>query len=506
MSLKRQGSAIFRILLLLFFIFILNACSPAKPVKKAVQKKTPTTYHSTIFDLKDASPASSTRLADARPNIIVILTDDQPPSTLAYLPTIKNELMAKGVVFQDGFVTTPLCCPSRASILCGQYAHNHGVLTDKYPLGGAVKFNDKNTVSTAMKSLGYQTAYVGKYLNEYSNLKPSGVVPPGWDEWDVLLGRNNPDFNFYYDFSMSENGQVVNYTKSQANYSTDVITKKAVDYIGRQKDAPFFLFLGYFGPHSPYIAASRHKDEFRTGSQFDFTPNRPPNFNEADVSKKPSYIQESIIPTSPETLDAANKQILRALLSVDDGVASILNALHKTGLSQNTVILFLSDNGLTIGEHRFGIDKNCPYDECSHIPYIVYAPGNFTPRIDSVHIVANIDVMPTLIDLAGGKATGKIDGQSLLPLLENMDTSWRKSLLLEHWPDTGEDSLGVGAMIPQFSAIRTNEWKYVEYLTGEKELYDLTSDPYELNNLASLSAHSAVQADLANQLQDLKSK
>jgi len=186
---------------------------------------------------------------------------------------------------------------------------------------------------------------------------------------------------------------------------------------------------------------------------------------------------------------------------VDDGVASILNALDKTGLTDKTIIVYLSDNGMTLGDHRFGVTKNCPYEACIKIPFIVYAPTLFPARSD-INLVANIDLASTFVDMAGGVIPDpeKVNGTSLLPLLKDANTSWREDVLLEHWP-TEE---GVGAMIPEYYAVRTHEWKYVEYVTGEKELYDLVNDPYELKNVAGKAKYRDIETQLANRLAELK--
>ena len=487
-------------------ILILTSCAPTN--SPAYAPPTPVISASpTIFDINIDSPASSARMSDARPNIIVILTDDQPFHTVDYMPAVKKQLMAGGVVFENGFVTTPLCCPSRVSILTGQYVHNHEVYTDRMPLGGAPKFDDTTCMSIWLQEAGYRTAYFGKYLNGYEDISPHGVVPPGWDEWKAFLGKNlsvNDDvgsLQYFFDFSMSENGIEVVYPKSKANFSADVITNDALAFIRDERDTPFFMMLGYYNPHSPYVSAPRHKETFRaSGDTRDWTEYRPPSFNEKDISDKPAYIGD-LSPLSPEEIDTAHKQILRSLLSVDDGVASILLALEKAGLDKNTIIVYVSDNGLTLGDHRFGAAKNCPYEACIKIPFIVYAPGYYAPRTDS-HIVANIDLAPTIAQWAGISAPDTVDGLGMVPILENPSSTWRKDILFEHWP-TEE---GVGSMIPEFYSIRTAEWKYTEYSTGEVELYDLINDPNELQNIAGKKAYKEIQAELAMKLQKLKTE
>jgi len=184
---------------------------------------------------------------------------------------------------------------------------------------------------------------------------------------------------------------------------------------------------------------------------------------------------------------------------VDDGIASIIAALEKAGLSKKTIIVYLSDNGLTLGDHRFGAAKNCPYEACIKVPFIVYAPGYYQPRVDT-SLVANIDIAPTIAEWAGITAPNTVDGISMVPLLKNPSAEWRDEILIEHWP-TEE---GVGSMIPEFYSVRTAEWKYTEYSTGEVELYDLVNDPFELQNVAGKKDYKDIQVELARKLQELK--
>jgi arylsulfatase A-like enzyme len=495
-----------RKIILILWTILFTSCAPATfTPEPPIPFTPPADYTPTIFDVNVQSAASQERLNDERPNIIVIMTDDQQFHTVAYMPTVMNELIPNGVNFTNGFATTPLCCPSRVSILTGEYVHNHKVYTNRMPMGGAPKFDDTSSIATWMKDAGYRTAYYGKYLNEYESLKPSGVVPPGWDEWGAFLGNKLDDTNeeagslqYFFNFTLSENGQIVEYPRNKENFGTDVTTRKSVNFINQARNEPFFLFIGYYNPHSPYIAAPRHKDTFRSGSGWDWFQYRPPNFNEEDISDKPAYLAE-LSPLSETELDTAHKQILRSLLSVDDGIASVLNALDKTGLSEKTIIIFLADNGMTLGDHRFGVSKNCVYEACLKVPFVVYAPAFYPARSDD-HLVANIDLAPTFIDLAGGSIPESVNGMSLLPLLKDDNATWRDDLLFEHWP-TEE---GVGSMVPEFYAVRNAEWKYVEYVTGDKELYDLVNDPYELNNLAGKRDHQEIEAALAVRLAELK--
>lgn len=486
------------------FAFLLAACA-AEELPALYTPPTPVIDHApTVFEIDIESPASQERLSDSRPNIILVVTDDQPYHTVDYMPFVKTELMKNGVVFENGFATTPLCCPSRASILSGQYAHNHQVLTNTLPLGGATKFDSQSSFSILLQEIGYTTAYLGKYMNGYDDMTPPGSVPPGWDVWNVFLGKNlsaNEDsgnLQYFYNFSLSQNGEIVEYPRNNANFSADVITWKALEFIRDTKDTPFFMTVNYYNPHSPYISAPRHKESFRASTGWDWVQYRPPSFNEENIRDKPDYIRD-LSPLSEEQLDTVHLQILRSLLSVDDGVASIAAALEKANLDENTIIIFTSDNGLTIGDHRFGATKNCPYDACAKVPFIVYAPGYFEPRLDS-SLVANIDLFPTIADWAGFQTPETVDGLSMASLLQDPAAPWREALLLEHWP-TNE---GVGSIIPEFYSIRTTEWKYTEYSTGEVELYDLVNDPHELQNIAGKRDYRKIQEELKKRLQELK--
>ena len=494
----------FTLLAILITTFLISSCGDKIEYPDwtpEINFEPPADYQVTVFEAQDPQPASEARLADPRPNIIFVLTDDQPVQTVAYMPTVKNVLLTNGIDFENGFITTPLCCPSRASILTGEYVHNHKVYTDRYPMGSAKKFDDVSTIAVWLQQAGYRTAYFGKYMNGYDDLEPYGVVPPGWSDWAAFLAKDTGDddkgnLQYFFDFTMSENGKVVEYPKTKYNFSADVVTSKAVDFVNEARDEPFFLYVSYYNPHSPYVWAPRHQETFRQG--WNWEQYRPPNFNEQNIRDKPDYLAD-LYPFTPDEVDITYKQILRSLLSVDDGVASILHVLDQTGLQKNTIIFYLTDNGLTAGDHRFGFSKNCPYEACIKTPFIVYAPGRYAPHTD-LNLVANIDLAPTFADLAGASIPEGVDGMSLVPLLENSDAPWRDAILLEHWP-TEE---GVGSVIPEFYSVRTAAWKYTEYVTGECELYDLVNDPYELQNLADKRRYRDIQAELKERLAELE--
>ncbi|MCJ7435368.1 MAG: sulfatase-like hydrolase/transferase, partial [Anaerolineales bacterium] len=257
-----------------------------------------------------------------KPNIIIILTDDQPIPTLEYMPNLQKEIIAKGISFSNTYVTTPLCCPSRSSILTGLYVHNHGVLTNRAPLGSAVKFKDASTLPVWLQSAGYRTSLIGKYLNGTESL-PEGYIPPGWNDWHVYISKDR-NKDYYYGYTFNDNGKVTQYGNAPEDYSTDMMSKKAVDFI-KQSDGPFFLLLSFYAPHQPYISADRHKDLFKTDAEF--ARYRPQNFLEMDISDKPAWVQE-IDPQAPGQdpvyIDKVYQRILRTLMAVDDSVGQVV--------------------------------------------------------------------------------------------------------------------------------------------------------------------------------------
>jgi arylsulfatase A-like enzyme len=230
----------------------------------------------------------------------------------------------------------------------------------------------------------------------------------------------------------------------------------------------------------------------------DVSPRRPPNFNEEDISDKPQWVDDEL--ANPHTMDKAYQKSLRSLMSVDEAIPKLLDAVHNIDQEQNTAIIYYADNGEAWGEHRLKEAKNCPYEECTRVPLILHFPKLISESRQNDQMVLNIDLAPTIADFAGVNIPSKVDGLSLMPLLINPTADWRDQILIEHWP-TDE---GHGAIIPEFSAIRTKEWKYVEYINGEKELYDLVNDPYEMENLVNEIKYKPFMSVLATHLQELR--
>ena len=401
---------------------------------------------------------------------------------LRFMPRTRSLIADRGVRFDNAFVTRSLCCPSRATILRGQYAHNHKVWVNTPPTGSFHKFRNAglewSTVATWLDGAGYDTVLTGKYLNKYDD---TTYVPPGWDRWNAYLGD-------YYDpdtYRLNQNGKIVAYSRSQT-HDTDNLADKA-DYFIRQTSsasgasgAPFFMHLSPFAPHFPAYYPDRHAGMFSDAS----LP-KGPSFNERDVSDKPGWVRENAPLTSGKTEDMTRfyRNRLRALQSVDEMVGRLVGALRDTGELSNTYIVLTSDNGIYLGEHRLEA-KAAAYEEAIRVPLLVRGPGVAQGRIRN-QLVLNNDLAPTFADLAGAsEATPAfVDGRSLAPLLSTFEGSsppWRSAFLIEHRSSSTEyDNVRA---IPAYDAVRTAGRLYVEYATGEKELYNLALDPHQLTN------------------------
>ena len=450
-----------------------------------------------------------------KPNIVFILTDDLDARSIEVMPKLKTLLVDRGVTFSNFFVSYPLCCPSRATILRGQYAHNTGVLGNRPPIGGFETFHElgreSSTAATWLQAAGYRTGYFGKYLNGY----PTGVeptyVPPGWDEWASPV--TNSAYRMF-DYRMNENGRMVSYGSRPEDYITDILAAKAAAFI-RRGGKPFFVHLATYAPHGPATPAPRHAAMFP-----DARAPRPPSFNEADVSDKPQWLRRpQLAARQAARLDQLYRRRVQSLQAVDDVIGTLVDTLRATGELQRTFIFFTSDNGFHLGEHRLPAGKNTPYEEDVRVPLVVVGPGVPAGRTVE-HLAVNIDLAPTWADLAGAAVPAFVDGRSLVPLLTGAlppPNQWRRSFLIEHVaqprtrggdrdPEPPDDpapaSPGLRA-VPTFSGLRTQDYVYVEYATGDRELYDLRRDPFELENLAART-DQRILAELAARLTALR--
>lgn len=457
----------------------------------------------------------------ARPNILFVLTDDMALSDLAAMPHVHKLLAAQGTSFSQAFVSVSLCCPSRTTILRGQYSHNTGVETNSGLNGGFETAHEhgveQSTIATWLHGVGYRTGLFGKYLNGY----PSGVgntyVPPGWDEFDSPTRGGNPYREFGY--NLNSDGHVVHYGRARSDYGTDVYTRLASAFMTRagRDRKPFFVYLPVYAPHVPATPAPRDATSFpnarvpRTGS-----------YNEPDIRDKPGWLRDVplMTPGIQATVDELYRRRLQSLQAVDSSVADLTATLTRNGQLDDTYIVFASDNGYHLGQHRLPAGKQTAFEEDIHIPLIVRGPG-VPAGATRDEIVGNVDLAPTFADLAGVRSPDFVDGRSLVPLLRRRPEpeNWREGYLIEHWREInraglaaeragitlepvdadesdnetavppgpnrpGMRSAALHDPSPEYHGVRTERYLYVEYVTGDRELYDLRRDPNELHNLA----------------------
>jgi arylsulfatase A-like enzyme len=443
------------------------------------------------------STAGTDGAAVAPPNVVVIITDDQRWDTMYgkqglgganVMPQVVSQLCNSGVLFKNAYATTSICAPSRSSLLSGQYAHNHGVHGNLAP-SGAVAFNDTATLATALDAAGYRTGLYGKYLNDYNRLWPNGGTPyepPGWDEWHAFK------IPAYFNYTLVENGVEVPFGSAVADYSTDVIKSKAVTFIKTSvnNQQPFFLYFAPYAPHKPYTPAPRHAGMFATLPNF-----RPPNYNEADTTDKPAWLvnRPQLTPAELAQIDTDRRGYLETLQSVDDAVSSIMMNLNTLGVAQNTMVIFVGDHSYFWGEHRID-GKGTAYEENVRIPLVIrYPPLAPAARIES-RLVLNVDLTATILQITGAAAPHPPDGVSLVPILANQQVPWRTNFLTEAW-----DAEAVPTQ-PYWSGIHEGNWAYSELRSGEVELYDIVTDPFQLSNQASNPANEALINSFAAKL------
>jgi N-acetylglucosamine-6-sulfatase len=502
-----------------------------------------------------ARPASADK--DGRPNILVVMTDDQAKADVSKMPNVKRLLAKRGTTFADAIDSFPLCCPSRATFITGQYAHNHGVAGNFYPFGWYGMKHRANILPAWLQKAGYRTALIGKWLNGYGARDAHGEVPAGFDIWRGLLDVSAYD---YYNFVMNQNGKLktwgdadfarklVEFAKIEVSpnpgglpgvlaqltkffgpapynywgsedpddYSPDVtgeVTEGLVRSEGKSKK-PFFIWWSPAAPHREDVATTlmgrpgrdpRPAPRYASKSSSYKLP-KPPSFNESDFADKPSNMRDA----APSLTDAQIHQLqldyegrIGSLRAVDDHVKKLIATLKATHQLKNTLIVFVSDNGWLQGQHRIPGDKFLPYEESVRIPLIVRGPG--VPAGKTVKgQVANIDFAPTLVDAANAKAGRTMDGVSLLPTIRNPHKRPKRTFEIEALERLFEGDIPVNAWDRPYKGVRTDRYTYVVYTeTGEKELYDRRKDPHQLTNIAGDPAYTKVQAKLASQLAKL---
>jgi N-acetylglucosamine-6-sulfatase len=453
------------------------------------------------------SESSPTAKPGKKPNFVFILMDDLDRNLsfdASRFPKFNSLMVEKGTTFSNAFVTDSLCCPSRSSILRGQYVHNHDVRSNRPPLGGFEKFHgngdEQSTIATWLHDAGYRTGLLGKYLNGYPNGVEPTFVPPGWDVWASPVGGNGGYSE--YNYRLNENGTLVRHGAAPQDHLVDVLSQKSGEFIQQSGDKPFFLYVAPFVPHAPATPAPRHADAF-PGVQ---AP-RTVSFNQPDVSAEPQWLRDRPLLSDQQvaSIDALYRKQLQSMLAVDDLVENVVGTLQKTRQLDNTYIVFTSDNGFHLGQHRLPQGKITAFEEDIRVPLVVRGPD--VPAGKKVdEFAANIDFAPTFAKLGGAKAPSFVDGRSLEPVLHGKSPGdgARKAVLVEQFTDGGGRRRGRrGSVPPTYAAVRTDRYTYVEYVTGERQLYDLRSDPDQLHNIVGTADPKLVQ-DLAKQLNALQ--
>jgi N-acetylglucosamine-6-sulfatase len=445
-------------------------------------------------------PSAFAQAPGAKPNLLVIMTDDLETDDLKALPSVRL-LAQQGTTFGNSFVGYSLCCPSRATYLTGQYNHNNGVLSNAAPDGGFGRLDHTNTLPVWLQAAGYHTTHIGKYLNGYESPSFHTTVPPGYSDWQGLaIGTYR-----MYDYSINDNGTLVPYGTAPADYQTDVLADRAVAAIRERvpSSQPFYLKFSPLAPHaSGAIAghdgqgpdpAPRHRGEFA-----DEPLDVGPAYDEADVGDKPASIRQLPRISAPARagIDTRNRRRLASLLAVDEAISRMVGELSSLGELDQTIIVFTSDNGWQEGEHRVVQGKVRVYEPSIQVPLIVRGPG-FAAGAVVPAMAINVD-LPRTLAAAAGALPGRVqDGLDLREVATGSQRALARPLLNE----TGV----LGLSNRNFhQAIRTGTHKYVEHASGERELYDLRSDPDELVNVVNDPALAGTLAQLDARLEVLK--
>jgi N-acetylglucosamine-6-sulfatase len=508
-----------------------------------------------VLALPTAAQARTAAAAkDGRPNILVVMTDDQALTDVAKMPNVRRLLAAQGTTFADAVDSFPLCCPSRATFITGQNAHNHGVAGNFYPYGWYGMKHRENVLPVWLQRAGYTTALVGKWLNGYGARDAHGEVPAGFDIWRGLLDVSAYD---YYNFVMNRNGTLKSWGDSvfarklvefanievtpdpggldgvlgklhsvfgpapyhywgaqrPADYSPDVTGKITEDLVRGQRTSkkPFFIWWAPAAPHREDVAVTlmgRPGRDPRPAPRYErrsasFTLPITASFNEADFSDKPSNMQThapSLTPAQIHQLQLDYEGRIGSLLAVDDHVKQLVKVLTATHQMKNTYIVFVSDNGWLQGQHRIPGDKFLPYEESLRVPFILRGPG--VPAGRTVHgQVSNVDFAPTLLDVARARAGRIQDGTSLIPTARNPRNRPDTAIEIEAPAPLFEGNIPQNGWDRPYKGVRTDRYTYVVYKeTGEQELYDRRVDPAELRNVAADPAYAGIKARLAAEL------
>jgi N-acetylglucosamine-6-sulfatase len=482
---------------------------------------------------------SSVRESQGAPpyNVVFILTDDQTYSEALTMPNVQSLIAAQGVNFRRAYITYPLCCPSRASLLSGDYMHNHGVHGNLPPNGGWDKFRprENQSIATWMHNESYYTVHIGKYMNGYASVLTDPLpVPPGWDQWYGKISEGPLYFNYQLieKTNPADTPELVFYGDQPSEYQTDVLTGKAVNFINGATpgETPFMVNLWFNAPHAPFDPAPRH-----LFSEAGATLPNLPGFNEKDISDKPKWLRKQAARPLSKPLRklilSERRRRVEQLESVDEGVRQVILSLASKGMLDNTYVIFMSDNGYFRGEHRIAGGKYLAYDASARVPLLIRGPG-IPAGATSDELVSNIDIPQTILDIAG-TTNPNIDGRSILPYAESPTLRSTRPLLLE--ADTGQgnevaDAASAGAhaarahlagkrgvknleqekspvksvangnFAPAYRAIRTGRYLYVLYSNGQVELYDMLRDPGQLRSLYRNRRYRFIRKWLYNQM------
>ena len=439
-------------------------------------------------------------------NIILILTDDQSYLTLQHMPRLMRMAEQKGTIFNNAIVTNPECCPFRASMLSGGFdTHETGVKSNNLLNGSIFKFNDKDTIPLHLQKSGYATGFIGKYMHGYQ----PGYVPPGWTSFIANEnGGKIKDYNklnkITFGTSSSEpaKGQVKNVQNARSQYVTSFQSDEAIKFISDHGNDRFFLFLSLYAPHTPHTAEFPEDDIIAKKKEFNCNP--PVNLTSKPVWYKKAF---DFVQSNKTKFGNCGEPQLKGqvalLQSVDRSFEKIYTELDKKGLLDKTVIIFTSDNGVAAGIRELYPDKGMPYEEVLRVPFVVFHPGYRNTREIDGMVAVNLDIGATISELVSNTYTG--EGKSITCLFEGKDCK-RDKILIENYGYLEWRNRERGESLPPviWSGLRSKKWKYIEYTTGESELYDLENDPHESQNVVRDEANATIVNNLAAELSGLK--
>lgn len=500
----------------------------------------------------------------AQPSFVVIQTDDQTldelyatfrhEPALRAMPNTLDLIAKRGMTFNRYYVSYPLCCPSRVSLLTGRYAHNHGVKGNVQPNGGYFGFSFRaamtHNLAVWLQNAGYRTIHVGKFLNGYGDepYDNGATVPPGWSAWHSVLKADTN--HYFYGYTLNNNGQIEGPYGDSGSwetreygvrddigcpfaplnglpcyYETDFLTGIATnELLLTSREQPFYLQLDYTAPHGDFRRpagpepAPRHYDWFLGAPP---PHDRSQGLAEGNVNDKPSFIREAPYLTLDDihAYRVYYQKSLDSLRAVDDGVKQILDTLGYLHRLRNTYVIFTSDNGFFFGEHRLTGGKFLAYEPSTHVPFLIRGP-HIRANTQSNELVGNVDIAPTVLELAGVEADKSIDGRSIVPFLHDPELQTQRPLLFESFVETsdveangaitrarrndGGATASILAPPKDYEGIVLGAYKYIAWPDGEKELYDLEKDPYELNNIVRIPNYFPVRNFLHHQLRELE--